>query len=203
MKINDTQATDPSDDTQDVDSSQDDDKKQDEPSAFSRALAKKQEAAALQEGGSAKAAKKGDDATDTSRLNQFATREAFSQVAETKQVESKHAVELPQQLHQLVREISVAAGKNQVQIEMNSNVLKGLNIQIERQNGALAIQFQTSSPEVTKLISNNLESLSQGLSDRGLNVADIRITGSKEASSAFGSKDRPAASQARYQGGRR
>ena len=202
MKINDTQATDPSDDTQDVDSSQDDDKKQDEPSAFSRALAKKQEAA-QQESGSAKTAKKVDDDADTSRLSQFATREAFSQVAETKQVESKHAVELPQQLHQLVREISVAAGKNQVQIEMNSNVLKGLNIQIERQNGALAIQFQTSSPEVTKLISNNLESLSQGLSDRGLNVADIRITGSKEASSAFGSKDRPAASQARSQGGRR
>ena len=202
MKINETQASDTTDDTQDIDSSQNDDKQQDGRSAFSRALAKKQEAA-QQESGGAKTAKKLEDTSDASQFGQLATRETLSQVAEPKQVESKHAVELPQQLQQLVREISVAAGKNQVQIEMNSNVLQGLNVRIERQNGALAIQFQTSSPEVTKLISNNLSALSQGLSDRGLNVADIRITESKEATSVFGTKKQSASTQARYQGGRR
>src|SRR5579883_2748722 len=85
-------------------------------------------------------------------------------------VESKRAVALPADLQQLVREITVRLNKEglqQVQIEMNSNVLKGLHIQIERQAGNLAIQFQTDSLQVSSLITRNLESLSQSLSNLG------------------------------------
>jgi flagellar hook-length control protein FliK len=203
MKINDTQAPapDPSPDSSDVDASRDDDKKQDEASAFSRVLAKKQQS--QQEAASLKGGKREEADTDTSKFSQVSNPETFHPVAEAKNVESKHVVELPSQLQQLVREVSVAAGKNQVQIEMNSNVLKGLNIRIERQNGELAIQFQTTSPEVSKLLSSNLDALSQGLADRGLSVADISITSSREASKFLSSKPRSGATQPRYQGGRR
>src|SRR5262249_33449183 len=98
------------------------------------------------------------------------------------EVESQHVVQLPRELQQLVREISVVAGGNAVNIELNSNVLKGLHIRIEKQNEAVAIQFQSTSEDVARLLSRNLDSLSQGLADRGVNVADIRVAKIQESS---------------------
>jgi hypothetical protein len=92
-------------------------------------------------------------------------------------VQSKSPVQVPPELQGLVREISSLVnvkGNQQVNIELNSNVLKGLHIQIERQkDGAIAIQFQSSSEAVTQLLSRNVDALSQGLIDRGVNVGDI------------------------------
>ena len=96
-------------------------------------------------------------------------------------VQSKSPVQLPPELQGLVREISSLVnvkGNQQVNIELNSNVLKGLHIQIERQkDGAIAIQFQSSSEAVSNLLSKNMDALSQGLIDRGVNVGDIRVSG--------------------------
>jgi flagellar hook-length control protein FliK len=209
MKINDTQtpATDPGlDSPADVDSSSDDDQQQpDEPSAFSRVLAKKQEA--RQETATQNPGKRGEGEMDPAQVNATSTQTPFGQVAQAKEVESTRAVEVPSQLQSLVREISVVSGKDQVHIELNSNVLRGLHIQIEKQDGAVAIQFQSASPEVTRLLSSNLDSLSQGLVDRGVSVSDIRITDPRESQDVPASKRRPNLSERRPpsggQGGRR
>ena len=95
-------------------------------------------------------------------------------------IEEKHLVPIPTQLQELAREISVtvnAAGQQQVHIELNSNVLKGLHIRIDRQDGAVAIQFQSSSEEIATLLSKNAEALSEALVDRGVAVSNIRIAG--------------------------
>jgi hypothetical protein len=130
-------------------------------------------------------------------------------------VQSKSPVQVPPELQGLVREISSLVnvkGNQQVNIELNSNVLKGLHIQIERQkDGAIAIQFQSSSEAVTQLLSRNVDALSQGLIDRGVNVGDIRVSGRDSTtgtqSSGQNSKTRSNFGGANYpagrQGGRR
>jgi flagellar hook-length control protein FliK len=130
-------------------------------------------------------------------------------------VQSKSPVQLPPELQGLVREISSLVnvkGNQQVNIELNSNVLKGLHIQIERQkDGAIAIQFQSSSEAVSQLLSKNMDALSQGLVDRGVNVGDIRVSGRDSTtgtqSSSQGTKTRSTFGGANYpagrQGGRR
>src|ERR1700742_552240 len=109
MKINDSQApaTDPSlESSSDVDSSADDDQQQpDEPSAFSRVLAKKQEA--RQETAIQNPGKRGEDEVDPTKLSVPSTPSLFGQVAQAQEVESKRAVEVPAQLQSLIREISV------------------------------------------------------------------------------------------------
>jgi flagellar hook-length control protein FliK len=215
MKIDDSQPVDdPSvnsvntDDveTEDVDtqSTQSDD----QPSAFSQLLAKKK--AQDRDSASPRPEKKGEE----SRL----ANPGFMRPEEVRHVagpvgglEGKRAVALPADLQHLVREISVVmnkAGQQQVQIEMNSNVLKGLHIRIERQEGALAIQFQTDSQQVSSLISRNLDSLSQSLSNLGENGVDIRVTGLKEPSKGLDYKNRGdqgggGRGQGGYGGGRR
>jgi len=95
-------------------------------------------------------------------------------------VEEKHLVSIPPQLQDLVREVAVvvnAPGQQQVHIELNSNVLKGLHIRIDRQDGAVAIQFQSSSDEVASLLAKNVSALSDALLDRGVTLQDIRIAG--------------------------
>ena len=139
---------------------------------------------------------------DASNINVIATPANFSQVSPAQEVTAKHVVEIPPQLQQLVREISVVAGRDQVHIELNSNVLKGLHIEIEKQNGGIAIQFQSSSPEVTKLLTSNMTVLSQSLADRGLSVSDIRVTDPKEASDVPAPKGHTAAGESRHQAGR-
>jgi hypothetical protein len=106
--------------------------------------------------------------------------------------EDKHVVTLPPQLQELVREISLgvnASGQEQVQIDLNSNVLKGLQIRIEKHEGGVAIQFQSSSEEVASLLSKSADTLSRALVDRGLTVLDIRVS-SERAESRFDSKNR-------------
>jgi flagellar hook-length control protein FliK len=102
----------------------------------------------------------------------------------TAQVESKQPVTLPVELQQLVREITVgvnAAGRQEVHIEMNSNVLKGLHIQVERKDGAIAIQFQSTSDQVTNILQRNVAALSQAFTDKGMNEPVIRVNGPSEA----------------------
>ena len=130
------------------------------------------------------------------------------QSIQTGQGESKRMVAVPPEVQQLVREISVvvnAAGKQQVHIELNSNVMQGLHIRIERQEGAITIQFQSSSDDVSRLLLKNADALSQGLADRGVNLADIRVIGPRDSTRVqtdkYRSGSRPP--QGRGQGGRR
>jgi flagellar hook-length control protein FliK len=104
-----------------------------------------------------------------------------------------------------VREISVVvnpSGNQQVHIEMNSQVLKGLHIQIERNQGTIAIQFQSNSAQVTDLLQKNVAVLSQALSDKGMSQPTIRVSGPAESNSAgdYKSQSQPSG---RGQGGRR
>ncbi|HZQ94289.1 MAG TPA: type III secretion HpaP family protein [Candidatus Sulfotelmatobacter sp.] len=161
-----------------------------EPSAFSQLLAKKK--AQERETTPPRAQKKDESGkfANAGLARPELVREAAGTIAG---VESKRAVALPADLQQLVREITVRLNKEglqQVQIEMNSNVLKGLHIQIERQAGNLAIQFQTDSLQVSSLITRNLESLSQSLSNLGQGNVNIRVTSSKGASRGSDFKDR-------------
>jgi flagellar hook-length control protein FliK len=100
--------------------------------------------------------------------------------ADAPSIEEKHLVPIPPQLQELVREISVvvnAPGQQQVHIELNSNVLKGLHISIQRQDGAVAIQFQSSSDDVATLLAKNSNALADALVERGVTLKDIRIAG--------------------------
>jgi flagellar hook-length control protein FliK len=109
-------------------------------------------------------------------------------------------------LQQLVKEILVVVqspDQQQVHVEMNSNVLKGLQVDIHRQDGAVAIQFHSTSDQVNNLISTNIDMLSQGLEDRGVNVSSIRVAGSKESGRAQDFKGQPSrGGQGRQGGGR-
>lgn len=179
---------------------------QDEPSPFSRVLAKKREG--KQESAETKGEKRTEKNVEGAApaLVQEPTR--FGQPIQATAVEGKHVVALPPELQSLVREISVvvnAAGTQQVHIELNSNVLNGLHIRIERQGGAVAIQFQSSSDDVARLLSRNADALSQSLADRGINVGDIRVAGPTDSArvASYKSRSVPARPQPRSQGGRR
>jgi flagellar hook-length control protein FliK len=151
----------------------------DEPSAFSQVLVKKKETKEEPDASKGRGREKA-DALAAAKLENLATSDQPSPIAP---LESKRAVAVPPEIQNLVREISVVidtAGKQQVQIELNSNVLQGLHIRIERQNQGITVQFQTSSDEISRLISKNAEVLGQSLANRGISVADIHVTGPRE-----------------------
>jgi flagellar hook-length control protein FliK len=205
MKISDSQppVSDADLETDRADSSQSDEK--DEPSSFSRLLVKKQ---VSNQGGAMQAKDGKQSATEFEAIvaTFMQIPKSFDSSMQTAQVESKHAVSLPPELQQVVREISLvvnAAGNHEVHIELNSNVLKGLHIRIGRQEGAVAIQFQSASEQVMNLLSRNLDALSQALVDRGVNVADIRIADSREYSRSKNQKNSSSKFGSREQRGRR
>lgn len=174
----------------------------DAPSAFSRMLAKKR--GSDQDTGPLKGGKGASSNADEMGAMFSQTGKVFEASIQVAPVESKQAVALPVDLQQLVREISVGvnkAGNQQVNIEMNSSVLKGLHVSIERREGAVAIHFQSTSDQVTGLLSRNLESLSQVLGDRGVSVADIQVSGPRESARAREQKGQ-SNSGGRGQGGR-
>jgi flagellar hook-length control protein FliK len=174
--------------------------RKDEPSAFSRTLAKKRDSHPPD--GPAKLGR-ADQAGGIVPEGQNQAQNRFDSSLSAERVGST-PVEVPPELQQLVREISVvvnAPGNQQVHIELNSQVLKGLHIRIDRQNGAIAIQFQSASAEVSRLLSTNLNSLAQGLADRGVHVSDIRVKQPQSVASAAKYKQ-GSNLERRWQGGR-
>lgn len=181
---------------------------QNKDSSFSRVLAKKREG--KQDDTESKPGKQKD--TDPGMIPGLlmGPQALLEQSMQPTAVQSKSPVQVPPELQGLVREISSLVnvkGNQQVNIELNSNVLKGLHIQIERQkDGAIAIQFQSSSDAVSQLLSKNMDALSQGLIDRGVNIGDIRVSGRDSTtgtqSSAQSSKTRSNFGGANYPAGR-
>ncbi len=207
MKVSDPQlpasdpASDPSVNADDLDSSQDTDN--DESSAFAQVLAKKREAE--QESTQSRSGKHAEGALDPTAAAALAHPQAiFEQSMQAAPIESKGAVGVPIALQDLVREISVAtnaAGNQQVHIELNSTALKGLHVVVERKDGAVAIQFQSASDDVARLLSRNADALSQGLADRGVSVAEIRVMSPREAATAQGNKGRSSSGGSGQRGG--
>jgi flagellar hook-length control protein FliK len=164
-----------------------------ESSSFSKMLAKKRDGQknsdpfhALQE----KQQGKADSGTSTVA---DAPPQTMDRSIQSVQVESKHIVAVPPELQQVVREISAAvnaAGNHQVQIELNSSSLKGLRINIEKQAEGVAIQFQSNSDQVSGLLSRNVDSLMQGLGDRGITVSNISISGPRDSARSQDSTNR-------------
>jgi flagellar hook-length control protein FliK len=163
-----------------------------ENSSFSKLLAKKRDGGqdANQFQGGTKS-RQGEQ--DPFTLDIMQQQPALDHSMETAPVESKHIVAVPPELQQLVREISVAVnaqGNKEVQIELNSHALKGLNIRIERQAEGVAIQFNSTSDQVSALLQKNLPALTQGLNDRGVTVSTINVSGPKEGARSQDSKGR-------------
>jgi hypothetical protein len=66
----------------------------------------------------------------------------------------------------------------------------------------VAIQFQSASDNISQLLKTNVEALTQGLADRGVNVAEIRVSGPADSSSSSSdSKYRPGSGGRQQQGG--
>jgi flagellar hook-length control protein FliK len=203
MRISDSQPTanDADVSSRDTDSSQRAEK--DESSKFAKVLAKKHPEG--DEAAKSKDGKPSGNDLDPANLGLMQIPKGFEASIQAAQVDGKRVVAVPPELQQLVREISVvvnSADRQQVHIELNSNVLKGLHIRIDRQDGAVAIQFQSTSDQVSNLLTRNIDALSQGLADRGVNVSDIRVSRPQEYARARDSKSSGSNSGGSGQGGR-
>jgi flagellar hook-length control protein FliK len=185
-------------DVNNQDATSTDTQKQDQPSPFSKVLAKKQ---TLPEDNQRN---RGESDFNMLLSGIMGEPAPLNCSVETSKTESKHIVQLPPDLQNLVREIAVANGGREVHIEMNSNALKNLHIRIEKQEGAVAIQFQSSSEDTARLLSRNIDGLSQSLADRGVNVADIKVTTTQELNKKWSQKQgsKSDSQQGRSQSGR-
>jgi flagellar hook-length control protein FliK len=78
----------------------------------------------------------------------------------------------------LVQEIVVMskpAGQHSIEIQFNSKTLDGLHVQISGEQNQIAIRLSAASPSVSKLLSRNLDQLSEALQGKGLQVASIQV----------------------------
>jgi len=87
------------------------------------------------------------------------------------------ANELAQKIVEKVRIGTNAAGKVEFQIDLRSDVLKGLTVKVSCHNGKIKAVFQGSDRDVMKLIEEQKESLTKALAARGLTLEDFKIEG--------------------------
>ncbi|MBE2250977.1 MAG: flagellar hook-length control protein FliK [Myxococcus sp.] len=87
------------------------------------------------------------------------------------------ANELAQKIVERVRIGTNAAGKVEFQIDLRSDVLKGLSVKVSSHNGKIKAVFQGSDRDVLKLIEEQKEALTKALSARGLSLEDFKIEG--------------------------
>ena len=170
--------------------------------AFSQVLAKKRQPLA----GAEKAKPGKGELPDAMDMGLMPAKNTFDQPPDVAAAKISHPVEIPPQLEHLVREIEVgvnAAGRQQVHIELNSNVLKGLVIRVERHDNGVGIQFQSASEDVSRLLSSNLEVLTQGLANRGVEVDGIQVISPGASSTRGGADSKGRPYPGSQQGGRR
>jgi len=95
--------------------------------------------------------------------------------AETQEV---RVVTLPPVLEGLVNEIATglnAAGSNEVRIQFDAKTLDGLQVNLTRANGKLAVELNCRSAEVSRLLAHHVEGLASALQTRGYAHPTIEI----------------------------
>jgi len=110
--------------------------------------------------------------------------------ATTSKVTDTLSVNLKEGIRALAREINFgvnAAGKEQIEIQLNSKTFDGLRIQIVRDQGLINIQFQARTQELSQLLTENVGALTNSLADHGIKVGQIRVNESA-SSRWFGKK---------------
>lgn len=85
------------------------------------------------------------------------------------------ANEIAQKIVERVRVGTNAAGHAEMQIELRSNVLSGLNIQITAHNGKIRASFSGTNKEVLALLKEQGEVLKQTLEGRGLRLEEFKV----------------------------
>ena len=63
-----------------------------------------------------------------------------------------------------------------INITFDSKTLEGLQVQIRKQDGALAIRFVTQSDNVSKLLSRHTGDLQEALESKGVKISNIAIS---------------------------
>ncbi|MCX6627862.1 MAG: flagellar hook-length control protein FliK [Candidatus Solibacter sp.] len=130
-------------------------------------------------------------------------KEAFSKILERKSGEEKTPAVVPQasvqpllqrnaaseearpvrgtvtvDLDGLAREIQVTvrgSDLREVEIQMDSKTMAGLQIRITRENGKLNVRMQTNSADVSRLLAQQSDALAQRLEARGYQGAVVQV----------------------------
>jgi hypothetical protein len=84
------------------------------------------------------------------------------------------ANELAQKIVERVRIGANAAGRMEFQVDLRSDVLKGLTVKVSAQGGKITAVFSGSDREVLRLVEAHGESLRAALSARGLTLDEFR-----------------------------
>jgi hypothetical protein len=83
--------------------------------------------------------------------------------------------EIAQKIVERARVGTNAAGNTEFQIDLRSNVLKGLSIKVSIGNGKISANFSGNDKEVLKLLRENQDSLKNALGGRGLTLEELKI----------------------------
>ncbi len=87
----------------------------------------------------------------------------------------KVANELAQKIVDKVRVGTNAAGRVEFQIDLRSDVLKGLSVKVSSHHGKISATFSGADRDVMKLIEEQKEALTAALAARGLSLEDLKI----------------------------
>lgn len=85
------------------------------------------------------------------------------------------ANEIAQKIVERVRVGTNAAGQSEFQIDLRSNVLKGLSIKLSGGNGRIKATFSGNDREVLKLLRDQGENLKTALRGRGLTLEEFKV----------------------------
>ncbi|MFN0167306.1 MAG: flagellar hook-length control protein FliK [Bryobacteraceae bacterium] len=128
---------------------------------------------------------------------------AMQAMLSQQQTPDVQAVERPRPLHEMqqirsivqeVRMVAKPGDKTQIDIQLTSKTLDGLQIKIERgEEGRMRIDFVTKNDDVAQLLSRNMQNLSQSLAAHGLRVSNIQIVNpaAQAMAASFAAQPRP------------
>lgn len=122
---------------------------------------------------------------------------------------SGSAVERPEALvTSVVQEIAVEApphSDSTVDIQFDSRTLEGLRVRVRKAGDSVEVRFSTSSEAVSRLLADNVQSLTEALAQRGYPAPAVSVqrTPGSSASSASGPQrgDRDGGSRGRHDRG--
>lgn len=141
-----------------------------------------------------------DDADpDVEKLPQGAMQAMLSQqpTPEVQAVERPRPLYEMQQIRSIVQEVRMVTkpgDKSQIEIQLTSKTLDGLQIKIERgEEGRMRIDFMTKNDDVAQLLSRNMQNLSQSLAAHGLRVSNIQVVNpaAQAIAASFAAQPRP------------
>lgn len=100
----------------------------------------------------------------------------FKAMMEQGHLDPKHMQKLAGQIVKFLKTGLNEKGEKEIRLDLQEKIFRGLRLRIAMKDGKVSVHFNTANSDVRELFEGSKEAIEEALTEKGIDVADIKVT---------------------------